>query len=37
MTSLGAGCGTGLGIAWVREMRRIVVVRKVVKDSIVNS
>ena len=35
----GAGTGAGLGIAWVREMRRVVVVRKVVRkvvrDSIV--
>ena len=31
------GTGTGLGTAWVRKMRRVVVVRKVVKDSIVNS
>ena len=37
MTVLEAGTGTGLGTAWVREMRRVVVLRKVVKDNIVSS
>ncbi len=32
----GPGTGSGLGTASVREMRRVVVVRKVVKDSIVD-
>ena len=37
LTAWETGTGAGLGTAWVREMRRVVVVRKLVKDSIVNS
>ena len=39
LTSRGtlSGTGTGLGTAWMRVMRRAVVVKRIVTDSIVNS